>query len=514
MARTRPSPPRGFLGIEAGGTRTTAVWQDDEGGPSRSATFGPSNLQLLTDAELGRLLTEVASTLPFPRAVAIGMAGARTPSDRERILRAAATVWPGVVAAAFNDLEPALAAARRPSSPTPSPMAVLVLSGTGSCCYGAAPEGRRVQVGGWGHLLGDEGSGYAIALEGIRSSLRQFDQDGRADRLGRRLLAVLRMSDPNQLIPWARSAAKAQVAALAPEVFQAAAARDPVARTVIDRAAEQLAQSAIACARRLGAPRRGPIEVVLAGGVLRHQRRFAAAVGQRIRQEYPGAVIRPLRRSGAEGAIELARQALAAGGPKPTAGASSRIDPADRPPARSSPDADDPFPLPASTRPSPTEARLPESLELDRLPLRDAVALMLRANDRIGPALRAEAPGIERAIRSIVRALRSGGRLIYVGAGTSGRLGVLDASECPPTFRTPPDQVQAILAGGHAAVFQATPRERMASVRAMSWWGSRRAAGHPSSGGRCMRPGVGRRRRSSSAFIPIFGSDAICDPTW
>jgi N-acetylmuramic acid 6-phosphate etherase len=78
---------------------------------------------------------------------------------------------------------------------------------------------------------------------------------------------------------------------------------------------------------------------------------------------------------------------------------------------------------------------------------------MFREDARVGPALRRERGAIERGLRLIVAAFRSGGRLFYVGAGTSGRLGVLDASECPPTFSTPPEMVQGIMAGGPAALW-------------------------------------------------------------
>jgi N-acetylmuramic acid 6-phosphate etherase len=112
------------------------------------------------------------------------------------------------------------------------------------------------------------------------------------------------------------------------------------------------------------------------------------------------------------------------------------------------------FPIPAATAPSPTEQRNPRSRRLDRMPLGDAVELMLREDAGIPRALRAERKGIERAVRLAVAAFRGGGRLIYVGAGTSGRLGVLDASECPPTFSSPPEQVQGIIAGGQTALWQ------------------------------------------------------------
>ena len=94
-------------------------------------------------------------------------------------------------------------------------------------------------------------------------------------------------------------------------------------------------------------------------------------------------------------------------------------------------------------------------MNLDRMPLSEAIALMLREDEKIPAALRAERAKIERGVRLIVRAFRQGGRLFYVGAGTSGRLGVLDASECPPTFRTEPEMVQGVIAGGQQAIWSA-----------------------------------------------------------
>ena len=107
-----------------------------------------------------------------------------------------------------------------------------------------------------------------------------------------------------------------------------------------------------------------------------------------------------------------------------------------------------------SAKPSPTEQRHPLSTNLDKLPLSQAISLMLSEEARVPTKLLAERRYIEQVIRAIVRALRQGGRLFYVGAGTSGRLGVLDASECPPTFRTRPDMVQGIIAGGRQALWE------------------------------------------------------------
>jgi N-acetylmuramic acid 6-phosphate etherase len=101
---------------------------------------------------------------------------------------------------------------------------------------------------------------------------------------------------------------------------------------------------------------------------------------------------------------------------------------------------------------SPTEQRNPRSMKLDRLPVKKAVELMLSEDRKVPQALLRETGPISRAVDLIAKTLRRGGRLFYVGAGTSGRLGVLDASECPPTFRSPPDMVQAIIAGGEPAL--------------------------------------------------------------
>ncbi len=102
-----------------------------------------------------------------------------------------------------------------------------------------------------------------------------------------------------------------------------------------------------------------------------------------------------------------------------------------------------------------TEQRLAESMSLDAMDLEQAVRVMNQQDLRAVQAVGLEAAHIARAVELVVSALRNEGRLIYVGAGTSGRLGVLDASECPPTFRTDPQRVQGIIAGGEAAMFRA-----------------------------------------------------------
>lgn len=99
-----------------------------------------------------------------------------------------------------------------------------------------------------------------------------------------------------------------------------------------------------------------------------------------------------------------------------------------------------------------TESHNERTAQFDALSVSAAVELMQREDERIHAALAAARADLSKAIELVVARLRAGGRLFYVGAGTSGRLGLLDAVECPPTFQTDPSMVQAVLAGGAAAV--------------------------------------------------------------
>jgi N-acetylmuramic acid 6-phosphate etherase len=99
-----------------------------------------------------------------------------------------------------------------------------------------------------------------------------------------------------------------------------------------------------------------------------------------------------------------------------------------------------------------SEQRNAASKNLDRMSAMEIVRLINREDRKVAAAVRRALPAIARAVDAIVKAIRNGGRLIYVGAGSSGRMAVLDAAECPPTFGTSPNLVQALIAGGRPAV--------------------------------------------------------------
>lgn len=99
-----------------------------------------------------------------------------------------------------------------------------------------------------------------------------------------------------------------------------------------------------------------------------------------------------------------------------------------------------------------TEQRNPNSADIDTLSTQEMLRILNEEDARVAPAVAEQLPYIAQAVDGIVERMQNGGRLIYIGAGTSGRLGVLDASECPPTFNTPPELVVGLIAGGDHAL--------------------------------------------------------------
>jgi N-acetylmuramic acid 6-phosphate etherase len=365
------------------------------------------------------------------------LSGAWVEADFRRIRSAAAKAWPGIPCSATNDLETALIAAADAWCTDHIPQ-VLVVSGTGSGCYGKTVKGRGVKVGGWGHVLGDKGSGYDIGLRALQAVVESYDQAQVWPELGRRLLRALQLNEPNDLIDWAQAADKTEIASLAAEVFAVWRRKDRIAAVILADAARSLARDAAACAWRLAKPGTA-VKFVLTGSILLKQPRFAAQVGRELRKLWPKANVAPLKRESVWGAVELARRALKS---KVQSLKSKVLE------------LESSEVLVRSARRSPTEERHPDSMNLDKLPLHDAIRLMLREDAGIPKQLYPERHRIARVIEAVARAFRRGGRLFYFGAGTSGRLGMLDASECPPTFRTSPDQVQGIIAGGQRALWQ------------------------------------------------------------
>jgi N-acetylmuramic acid 6-phosphate etherase len=432
-----------YLGIEAGGTRTSVLLVGEGGDTLSSFQTGPAVLSLMSDRELQWHLRDIADRLPqTPSAIGIGMAGARSDSDKDRLHRVASRIWPAVPCVATNDLETALAAAPQVKKPS---VRVLVLSGTGSCCFGRAPDGRTAKVGGRGHVIGDRASACDIGLRALRAVMADLDHHGKLGSLGAAILNALLFTEPEQLISWSVHAPKTEIASLAVTVFATAAKGDALSKRLLAEAATMLAEDACACAAQLIPSGRDPVEFVLNGGVILKNPSFQREVSRQLKKAWPSAKVTPVVESSVVGAVALAHQAAAGSGAAVSVPHEIAAE----------------WALPAVIADmavlaaSPTELRNPRSRKLDTMPLGQGIDLMLSEDATLSQAIRAERKSIQQVIAKVVQAFESGGRLFYAGAGTSGRLGVLDASEIPPTFRAPREQVQGIIAGGRQAIWSA-----------------------------------------------------------
>ena len=439
-----------FLGIEGGGTRTVALLVDAANRVERRVVSGPCNLRLVSAAALHAHFRELAIHFPSARAIGIGLAGCRDAADRSRVETVVHAVWPGIPHRVGHDLETAWHAAfagTTSSTATATPQ-IIVVAGTGSCCYGKRGATVTAKVGGWGHLLGDCGSGYDIAFTALRDVVAENESTQRWPRLGARVLRRLQLTEPADLISWIQTADKTAIASLAPEVFAAAQAGDRLAKSILTRTQAPLAAQATQLAHRLSAKaqRNPPVEFVLCGSVFTQQPTAARNFAAKLRPACPQARVRVLTQESVWGAVALAHQAALAAPASPTSPASAIA-----PPKTGAPT----FFVPRSKQLSPTEERNPRSAQLDKMPLRSAIQMMLAEEARIPGIIEAHAKDLARLIEMTARVLRNGGRLFYLGAGTSGRLGVLDASECPPTFRSDLEQVQGIMAGGEKALHSA-----------------------------------------------------------
>jgi N-acetylmuramic acid 6-phosphate etherase len=409
------------LGLEGGGTKSEWVLISPvDNKVVRQGVLPAANLKLIGDESLERMLKLVPGDLTH---AGIFLAGCVTESDHTRLRAVAAKTWPFAKLTVGSDRESGFAAAFGDGD------GIAVISGTGSAVTGRR-EGNIEKAGGWGQLLGDKGGGYNIAVQGLRIVLSCYDLERRVTPLGEKILHALSLNRLEDLVNWAASADKMSVAKLAPVVFRAAEEGDDEIAGTIRSGARTLADYTAAVAGRLGliAP-----NIKLLGGLFLNQGSYVVYFQERLFELLPEARVSTCRESGAMGAAWLAAKEDCL-----------------NPPGASTPatavDADD-LAIAGTEQPNPL------SSGLENLTVPEIIALFISEEKHVTEALASAAGPLCKAAEMVTEAIKNGGRLFYAGAGTSGRLGVLDASEIPPTFGVPPDLVQGIIAGGPVALY-------------------------------------------------------------
>lgn len=414
-----------YLAIDAGGTGTRAGLYDGRGRLLAETEAGPSNpiaygldacLEILTS--VGR---DVLAGQSDPLAcVAAAVSGAREGDLRETLAQRLYEIFHPTRAIVTDDLRPLLFANAGTDA------AVLAIAGTGSSVLAQDTDGRWVLVGGRGVILGDEGSAYRIAVEAMRAAAHAMDGLGPETRMVEELPAAAGVDNFLAMPGYAERASKQVLADLARVVCRLAEEGDGVAAECVKQQAGRLAEQVSVAAERLSLP--SNICVYQHGGLFLGSMRFRDDFEEAAAARMPGVEFRLPRYSGHRAVLEVG---LAPELPQTV-------------PAGIYPAAGIPM--------SPTETAPEDRLNLDELAAEDIVRAMNREDLRAAEAVGRAAPAIAAVIEAAAEAIRSGGRIIYTGAGTSGRLGVLDASECPPTFGIAPERVVGLIAGGEKAL--------------------------------------------------------------
>ena len=298
-----------LIGIDGGGTKTIGLLGDADGNVLNRVEVGATNFHAVGLMATQSTLTTLINRLCEPcggivnvSAACVGMAGVDRPGDFEMMTPLLASLGFPQRTLLTNDAQIALVAG------TGEPHGALLIAGTGSICYGVGLDGSVVRAGGWGHLLGDEGSGYAIGLEGCRAVMRSLDGRCDAPILTDSVLRRLKLSHPTELIAWTLAASKAEIAECASAVFEARESWDTVAGAILDDAADALAELATTVLRKLQPNERATL--VMSGGVLTHRAAYRERVSQEITKRYPDVTITLPQHEAARGALRLAAMEL------------------------------------------------------------------------------------------------------------------------------------------------------------------------------------------------------------
>jgi len=420
--------PGCVLGIEGGGTKTTWVLMDQDGKNLAQGALGPGNFYSIGLKGMRSLFRQIRSALPSePERIGICLAGCTGEEIRARVLNLARSIFPRDSAIVVGeDTESGFWAAHGAAD------GILIIAGTGSNVVGRR-KGRILKAGGWGFLLGDPGSAYDVAILALRQIYSTYDQTGQESPLAKSCLRHAGAASLPDLVSFVyEKPGKEYVASFAQVVFSEAEKGNREAKEILRAASSSLALTAKGALKRLGLRSEA---IALTGGLFEKSERYVRLFRQ------------SLKALGIENPVFVCRTPGHVGAARFAMGRKEEESAPAAPPSKAA--------APIMLSSIPTEQRNQRSRHLEKRTVEDLVELFLQEEKYVRSALFQIQGELVKAASLVSTRLKQGGRLIYVGAGTSGRLGVLDASEMPPTFGVSPELVQGIIAGGFSALTQA-----------------------------------------------------------
>lgn len=297
-----------FLGIDGGGTRTTAVLTNEQGAELVRAE-GEAGIVNVLEPEAGaHTLADFASSVlgqarvdARARVLVCALAGAGREPERTRLEQVLAAQGVAETVHVTSDFVAALEDAFGEGS------GILLIAGTGSSAFARHEDGRTARAGGWGHILGDEGSGYVLGLAALRRCMREYDGRERGEGWLRLVQEHTGVATAEALVHWAAAASKADIAALAPAVLEAAEQGGVSACEWVDAGGRDIALHAAALYERLKPWPTAPT-VALTGGLIAPGRPLRAAAVREIEALGLSLPILERRIDAAAGAAAMARR--------------------------------------------------------------------------------------------------------------------------------------------------------------------------------------------------------------
>ena len=305
------------LGIDVGGSKTVCLLADASGRIERTSRGPGANLQASGELEVEKIvhrtMEEALTDHERPAVVCMGIAGVDREDDARVVTAIMRRISHGSRVLVVNDALIALVAA------TGDLPGIVIVAGTGSIAYGRNARGQAARAGGWGHMIGDEGSGYWIGRQALAAAVREVDGPGPRTTLTEDVLAHFGAADAEGLvrIVYNREVPRANVATLGPTVQRARDRGDAVAMQILERAADELALAAASVTARLEM-RGDAFSFVLAGSMFRVVPSLVDELRTRLGEVAPRADVKPLDVEPATGAVTLALAEARGGARLPT----------------------------------------------------------------------------------------------------------------------------------------------------------------------------------------------------
>jgi len=279
--------PNYVIGIDGGGTKTSGVLMHEDGTVLAEVRFPGSNPHASSQDQVREVLTGLLDELSRNSGIALShvqafclcMAGVDRPKDRaliEGMIRPRLAPAQKLIVA--NDAVAGIMAA------LDKPHGLMLISGTGSVCFGFHEDGRTSRCGGWGQLLGDEGSGYALGVAALKAVIQSFDGRLEQTTLTDKVLGYLKLEQPTDVLGWLQSvqSSKPEIAGLSRLVHEAEGEGDAVSQRILDQAADDLLWIIRPAHAKLFATSPEEVPIVFGGSNLTKATRYQNRVRDRI----------------------------------------------------------------------------------------------------------------------------------------------------------------------------------------------------------------------------------------